>query len=124
MILETFTRVFVDADQLENTLSFYKTLLGGEVTLRFPYPDKGLEIAAVSSTQLSVLIIAGPEDKREAFSATQLTIKVDQLDIYVAVLNAAGCEHLEPVQDTPAGRKTRFRHPDGMVVEYVDHKSK
>jgi hypothetical protein len=24
-------------------------------------------------------------------------------------------------QPTPVGRKTRFRHPDGLVVEYVDH---
>lgn len=121
MILETFTRVFVDTDKLEPTLNFYKTLLHGDVTLQFPYPDKGLEIAAVSSLKLSVLVIAGPEGNRAPFHPTQLTIKVDQLDNYVPMLVAAGCEQLEPVQKTPVGQKTRFRHLDGVVVEYVDH---
>jgi hypothetical protein len=25
------------------------------------------------------------------------------------------------VQPTPVGRKTRFKHVDGLIVEYVDH---
>ncbi|KAJ5574156.1 uncharacterized protein N7459_008583 [Penicillium hispanicum] len=124
MILETFTRVFIDAEQLEASLAFYKTLLNGEVTLRFPYPEKGLELAAVSSPKLSVLFVAGSAESRKPFEQTKLTIKVDQLDNYVGTLIAGGCEQLESVQDTPAGRKTRFRHPDGVVVEYVDHRSK
>jgi hypothetical protein len=37
------------------------------------------------------------------------------------VLQKAGAEQLEPVQPTPVGRKTRFRHPDGLIVEYVDN---
>jgi hypothetical protein len=41
----------------------------------------------------------------------------------VKVLKQAGAEQLEPVQPTPVGRKTRFRHKDGLVVEYVDHTS-
>jgi hypothetical protein len=33
-----------------------------------------------------------------------------------------GAEQLEAIQATPVGRKTRFRHPDGLVVEYVDRR--
>lgn len=123
MILETFTRIFVDTENLEPSLTFYLTLLGGAVTLRFPYPEKGLEIAAVSSPKLSVLFIAGPAENRKPFEETKLTIKVDALDDYMGRLIAGGCEQLETVQGTPAGRKTRFRHPDGVVVEYVEHRS-
>jgi hypothetical protein len=56
MILETYTRVFVDADVLDRTVAFYKALLSGEETLRFAYPETRAELAAVSSRRLSVLV--------------------------------------------------------------------
>jgi predicted enzyme related to lactoylglutathione lyase len=124
MILETFARVLVDADALERTCAFYRTLLGGEETMRFAYPQMGLELAAISSPKLSVLIIAGPPEKRRPFEATRLTIKVETLEPVLAVLETAGAEQLEPIQPTPVGRKTRFRHADGLIVEYVDHAPK
>jgi len=99
-------------------------LLGGEETMRFAYPEMGLELAAISSPRLSVLIIAGPPEKRRPFEATRLTIKVETLEPVLSVLEKAGAEQLEPVQPTPVGRKTRFRHADGLVVEYVDHVQK
>jgi len=123
MILETYLRCFVDADALDATASFYKALLGGEETLRFAYPETGLELAAVSSPRLSVLVIAGEATKREPFEATVLTIKVSSLAHYAAVLRANGAVELDPVQTTPVGQKMRYRHADGMVVEYVEHSS-
>ena len=30
-------------------------------------------------------------------------------------------ELLDPIQKTPVGRKMRYRHKDGLVVEYVQH---
>jgi hypothetical protein len=68
-----------------------------------------------------VLIVAGPPDKRAAFEATRLTIKVDALASVLVALEATGAEQLEPIQAPPVGRQTRFRHADGQVVEYVDH---
>lgn len=121
MILEAFTRVFVDADALDPTCAFYRALLGGEQTMRFLYPEMGLELAAISSPRLSVLIIAGPAEKRRPFEATRLTIKVETLESALDVLAKAGAKQLEPIQPTPVGRKTRFRHADGLIVEYVDH---
>jgi uncharacterized glyoxalase superfamily protein PhnB len=121
MIIETFTRVFVDADALDPTCAFYRTLLGGEETMRFVYPEMGLELAAISSPRLSVLIIAGPPSRRQPFEATRLTIKVDALEPVIEVLAKSGAEQLEPIQPTPVGRKTRFRHADGLIAEYVDH---
>jgi hypothetical protein len=103
MILEAFTRTFVDAGALDASVAFYKALLSGDETLRFADPETGLELAAVSSPNLSVLIIAGPPDKRAPFEATRLTIKVDALEPFLAVLKAARAEQLEPIQ-TIAGR--------------------
>ncbi|MDR3559820.1 MAG: hypothetical protein P4N59_00065 [Negativicutes bacterium] len=39
----------------------------------------------------------------------------------IAVLRHNGATQLEPIQPTPVGRKTRFRHADGLVAEYVEH---
>ena len=114
----------MDADALEPTCAFYSDLLGGEETMRFAYPEKGLELAAISSPRLSVLIIAGPPEKRRPFEATRLTIKVEALEPVLDLLVKAGAEQLEPIQPTPVGRKTRFRHADGLIVEYVDHAQK
>jgi len=121
VILETFTRVFVDDDAFEPTIAFYVALLSGRETLRFAYPEAGLHLAAVSAAKLSVLIIAGPPERRAPFEATRLTIEVDRLEPTIDLLKAAGGRQLEPIQKTPVGRKTRFRHADGTVVEYVDH---
>jgi hypothetical protein len=121
MILEAFTRVFVNAGEINATCAFYQALLGGEETMRFLYPEAGLELAAISSPRLSVLIIAGPAEKRRPFEATRLTIKVEALESALDVLAKTGAKQLEPIQPTPVGRKTRFRHADGLIVEYVDH---
>jgi len=121
MILETFIRCFVDADALDATVDFYKSLLGGEESLRFDYPEMDLKLASVSSPHLSVLVIAGKPDKRKPFEATRLTIKVSSLEDYAALLKSAGAELLDPIQSTPVGRKMRYRHSDGLIVEYVQH---
>ena len=124
MILESYVRVFVEAGGLDASVGFYKRLLLGEETLRFADPVTGLDLAAVSSPRLSVLVIAGPPEKRRPFEATRLTVKVEALEPVVAALEEGGAQQLEPIQPTPVGRKTRFRHPDGLVVEYVDHSAK
>jgi hypothetical protein len=124
MILETFTRVFVDAHALEPTCAFYRDLLGGQETMRFAYPEMGLELAAISSPKLSVLIIAGAPEKRRPIEATRLTITVETPEPVQSMHARAGAEQLEPIQPTPVGRKTRFRHADGLIVEYVDHAQK
>ena len=121
MILETFIRCFVNADALDATVEFYKSLLGGEESLRFDYPQVGLRLASVSSPHLSVLVIAGEADKRKPFEATRLTIKVTSLEDYAAILKSAGAALLDPIQKTPVGRKMRYRHEDGLIVEYVQH---
>jgi predicted enzyme related to lactoylglutathione lyase len=121
MIVESYIRVFVGAGELDKTSAFYRALLSGEETQRFDYPEAGLKLATVSSPKLSVLIIAGDADKRRRFELTRLTIKVTGLAETIANLLKAGAEQLEPIQKTPVGQKTRFRHPDGLVVEYVEH---
>lgn len=121
MILRAYARVFIEPGRLEATLAFHLALTGGREIARFDHPETGLTLSIVESPALNVLIIAGPADKRAPFEATNLTVKVDRLEPTVETLLANGAEQLEPIVRTPVGRKTRMRHPDGMIVEYVDH---
>lgn len=120
MILESYVRVYVDACGLNEACIFYKGLLDGEETFRFSHDRAGLEIVAISSARLSVILIAGSAESRRPFEPTRLTVRIDGLESVVAELKQFGAEQLEPVQPTPIGRKTRFRHPDGTVVEYIE----
>jgi uncharacterized glyoxalase superfamily protein PhnB len=121
MIVESYIRVFVDAGEIDKTSAFYQALLTGKEIQRFDYPEFGLRLATVASPKLSVLIIAGDADSRRRFELTRLTLKVTDIAGIIADLLKAGAEQLEPIQKTPVGQKTRFRHPDGLVVEYVEH---
>jgi predicted enzyme related to lactoylglutathione lyase len=123
MILEAYSRVFVEADALDRTVAFYKTLTGGSQSLRFDYPEMGLTLVALSSTPLSVLVIAGPSSARGRFQATALTLRVDDLDAARLLLEREGAAIIEAPNEVPTGRNMRARHPDGLVVEYVQHRS-
>ncbi len=121
MLLESYIRIFIEADEFDRTRTFYRTLLTGSDGLYFNYPEKGLALASVISPNLSVLIIAGSIEARKPFESTALTLRVDALEPTIDHLLAQGASQLEPIQKTPIGRKTRFRHMDGLTVEYVEY---
>jgi len=60
-VREVQVRLFVPPDRLRETVAFYKALTGGCCSLHFPFPERGLELASVSSPAVSFLIIAGDE---------------------------------------------------------------
>jgi predicted enzyme related to lactoylglutathione lyase len=120
-IREVQVRRFVPADRLRETVAHYKALTGGRCTLHFRFPERGLELASVSSPAVSFLIIAGDESSLERFRETKLTILVDDIEAAAPALAALGAEILQPVTPVPTGFQTRARHPDGLVVEYVQH---
>jgi catechol 2,3-dioxygenase-like lactoylglutathione lyase family enzyme len=121
MILESYHRVFVEPRALDATLDFYRRLTGGSESLRFDYPEAGLSLAAISSPKLSILVIAGSPEARARFEKTPLTIRTDDLDQVRSFLAAEGATVLEEPKAVPTGRNMRTRHPDGLVVEYVEH---
>jgi hypothetical protein len=76
--------------------------LNGEKTLQLAYPEAGLELAAVSSEHLSVLIIAGTAKKKVHHVTKCNTIRVHSIE-YVRSSRETGAEQLQPVQKTPVG---------------------
>lgn len=120
-VREAQVRVFVPADRMRETVAFYKALTGGRCTLHFPFPERGLELASVSSPSVSFLIIAGDDTSLSPFRETKLTMLVADIEAVAPALMALGAEIVQPVTPVPTGFQTRARHPDGLVVEYVQH---
>jgi predicted enzyme related to lactoylglutathione lyase len=116
MILEAYSRVFVESDALDRTVTFYEALTGGYQSLRFDYPEMGQTLVAISSPPISLLVIAGPSSARARFQATPLTLRVDDLDAAKRLLEREGAAVIEEPKQVPIGRNMRARHPDGLVV--------
>jgi hypothetical protein len=122
-ICELFTRVFVSPEQFRATVAFYKALTGGRVTLHFAFPERGLELASISSPTASFLVIAGTEPALTPFRSTAVTVVVSDIMAIFKNLPPLGATVLQEPTPVPTGYQMRLRHPDGVVVEYVQHTS-
>jgi hypothetical protein len=120
-VREVQIRLFVPPDRLRDAVAYYKALTGGRRTLHFPFPERGLELASVSSPAVSFLIIAGDEASLRPFRETTLTMLVEDIEAVAPALLALGAQILQPVTPVPTGFQTRARHPGGLVIEYVQH---
>jgi len=115
-ILRTLTRVCVN--DIADTLQFYERLSGTKAGLRFTMPGAGLELASVGD----VLIIAGTDDALRPFRSTNATFLVDSVEEFHRFLMANGGTIIRPPQVVPTGMNMIVRHPDGSVIEYVEHR--
>jgi predicted enzyme related to lactoylglutathione lyase len=119
-ILNILARRYLPLDQLDATVAFYEGLIGQPARLRFDYPAFDLRLAQIAS----ILFIAGTEQSLARFKATQLTFLVDDIDAYAAHLPTLGATVIEQPKAVPTGRNMLVRHPDQMLVEYVEHRDK
>jgi hypothetical protein len=120
-ISEVLTRVFVVSQRFRQTVQYYKALTSGRCSLYLTFPERGLELAAVSSPVASFLVIAGSEEAVAPFRATMLTVTVEDIRSVAEHLVPLGAAELQSITPVPTGYQTRLRHPDGLVVEYVQH---
>jgi hypothetical protein len=70
----------------------------------------------------SVLLIAGRDQALEPFRATAMTLLVASLDDCLERFTALGIDVIAPPKTVPTGRNMLVRHPDGALVEYVEHR--
>ena len=119
-VLNILLRRYLAPDQLEDAVAFYEKLIGQKARLRFNYARYQLKLAQVGS----ILFIAGSSDSLAAFIDTQATFMVDDIKTFAAHLPTVGAEVLRPPQPVPTGWNMLVRHPDGMRVEYVEHRNR
>lgn len=113
-----FIRVFTGPGTLEAVTAYYERLLGTERDMWFTYPQAQLGLAAVGG----FLLIEGEESVLEEYRATTGTLLVDSVDTYLERLLASGAEILTERHTVPTGAGFTARHPDGTVIEYVEHR--
>lgn len=114
-ILKTLSRLYIN--DLNQALGFYEELLGTSSSLRFEMPQIGLELAQLGD----ILLIAGSDEALKPFRSTQATFLVDSLDEFKAYLEEKGAKLIRGPSKVPTGRNMTVRHPDGSVIEYVEH---
>jgi catechol 2,3-dioxygenase-like lactoylglutathione lyase family enzyme len=114
-VLKTLSRLYIP--DLNSALDFYEDLLGTPAAMRFEIPQIGLELAQVGD----ILLIAGSDEALKPFRSTQATFLVDSLDEFRAYLEEKGAEIIRGPDKVPTGRNMTVRHPDGSVIEYVEH---
>ncbi|WP_067935879.1 VOC family protein [Alicyclobacillus kakegawensis] len=117
-VLKTLSRIYLDAGKLDGEIMFYERLFSEKCRLRFTHPKLGLELAQVGS----VLLIAGPMDNLETVKLTQMTFLVDSIHDFRDTLVSEGATILEGPNEVPTGLNMRVQHPDGAIVEYVEHR--
>jgi predicted enzyme related to lactoylglutathione lyase len=107
-------------DRFDEAVAFHETLIGQKARLVFDYPEYGLKLAQVAS----ILFIGGTPESLAPFTATHTTFLVDDIEGYARHLPTLGAEVLEAPKPVPTGWNMLVRHPDGMLVEYVEHRDK
>lgn len=116
-ILKVLVRIFLDQDKLNTTIAFYEELFCSKCKMRFQYPEVGLELAQIES----VLLIAGTKNARQPFQKTQSTFLVDCLNDFRDKLISDNAIIIEQPKSVPTGKNMRVQHPDGTIIEYVEH---
>lgn len=114
-VLKTLSRVYIN--DLNPSIEFYEELLGTAAPMRFEIPQIGLELAQVGD----ILLIAGSDEALKPFRSTQATMLVDSLDEFKTYLEEKGAEIIRGPNTVPTGRNMAVRHPDGSIIEYVEH---
>ena len=114
-VLKTLSRVYIN--DLNPSIEFYEELLGTAAAMRFEIPQIGMELAQVGE----ILLIAGSDEALKPFRSPQATMLVDSLDEFKTYLEEKGAEIIRGPNTVPTGRNMTVRHPDGSIIEYVEH---
>ncbi|MDA8213436.1 MAG: VOC family protein [Clostridia bacterium] len=114
-VIKTLTRLYVS--DLDSALLFYENLLNVKLKLRFSYPELNLELAEAGN----FLLIAGSEEALKPFQDTLATLLVDSVEEFKAHLEASGAKVLRGPRQVPTGKNMTVKHPDGSIMEYVEH---
>jgi predicted enzyme related to lactoylglutathione lyase len=119
-VLNILVRRCVPLELFDIAVSFHEQLIGQRARMRFDYPAYNLKLAQVAS----ILFIGGNEQALAPFVATQATFLVDDLQAFASHLPSIGAEILRPPKAVPTGWNMLARHPDGSLIEYVEHRDK
>lgn len=114
-IYDVLTRFYIK--DIENAIPFYENLLKDKCSLRFSYKEVGLELAQVGN----ILLLSGSDTALKPFIETKATFMVDSVDEWRSHLLQSGAVVIRDKKKVPTGYNMTVKHPDGTIIEYVQH---
>ncbi|EGT4599020.1 hypothetical protein [Clostridioides difficile] len=114
-IYDILTRFYIQ--DIEKAIPFYENLLKEKCSLRFSYQEVGLELAQIGN----VLLLSGSDEALKPFIDTKSTFMVDSIDEWRSYLLDNGAVVVRDKKKVPTGYNMTLRHPDGTIIEYVQH---
>lgn len=115
-ILQVLNRFYVE--DIDRAINIYENLLKAKTCLRFQYKEIGLELAQIGT----ILIIAGSEEALKPYRETKATFIVSSIDGFKKILLENGSVIIRDIKQVPTGKNMTIRHPDGIIIEYVEFK--
>lgn len=116
-----FARVFCAPGTLVKTVRFYEALTRTTLDQDMDIPAQGLHVVAVGPF-LILEIDRNKLGRADQATKTPVTVLVPDLDAAVAQETAKGATVVQARWSAPPGPGVRLRHPDGLLVEYVEHR--
>ena len=104
--------------QLIDTVRFYEQLTQARLDMDMDIPEAGVHFVAVGP----FLILELNAAQHGLAAQTTVTVLNADLDEAVARQVTAGAEIVQERWTAPVGAGTRLRHPDGLIVEYLEHR--
>ena len=114
----TLCRVLATPGELTAVVGFYSTLTGVDPDMDMAWPEVGMHIVAIAG----FLILELDPEAHPAAAAAQATVIVAELATAVHQAVEHGATVLEAAHPAPVGAAARLRHPDGLLVEYLEHR--
>ncbi len=109
--------LFLEVNNLEESLSFYRQQLGFE--LESHNSDADPPIATVRGGWLRITLVQQPETMLKRGRGVHFVLGVDDVDDYYRELKQRGIEVSAPADEGWGGRFIAVRDPDGYRVFFV-----
>ncbi|MCA1223927.1 VOC family protein [Streptomyces sp. 8L] len=114
-------RVFAEPGLFEQTVRRYEQFTGARLDMDLDVRELGIRIAAVGAF-LVLELDPALLDRAGQARRTPVTMIFSHLDQAISRGLALGSELVEAPFPVPTGRGARLRHPDGLLVEYLEHR--
>jgi hypothetical protein len=114
-------RVLAKPGHFEQTVRCYEKLTGTALDMDLDARELGIRIAAVGGF-LIVDLDRTQRERAEQTENTPVTMIVANLDAAIETSLALGADLVGVPSPALVGRAARLRHPDGLLVEYLEHR--
>lgn len=119
-VLNILVRLHIPIDDLAKTINFYETLFGQQARLNVIVVPNEFQVVQVAN----MLLIGATESLLSKVKDIQACYLVDDIQAIARQLIDMGATIKVHLTNISTGSYMIIEHPDGMKVEYVEHKHK